>query len=129
MAYKDPQRQRLYHREYARLRRSGRVCQTQSQTPRQTPVISEYHVRTAKQVLLLLEEQIQRVCTCEEASTLEKARTIGFLAGITLRAVEAADLAARVEAIEQSLRNRKEDASWAASMENTTNGESENAFR
>lgn len=127
MAFKDPQRRRLYHREYARLRR-GRVCQTQNQTPRQTPVTSEYHVRTAKQVLLLLEEQIQHVRACEDAGTLEKARTIVLLAGAALRAVEAADLAGRVEAIEQSLKTRKEDASWSSPTDGMTNGESKNAF-
>jgi hypothetical protein len=129
MAFKDPQRRQNYHREYARMRRGNRVCQTQNQTLRQTPATSEYHIRTAKQVLLLLEEQILQVRGCEDAGPLEKARTIGFLAGVALRAVEAADLAARVEAIEQSLQTRKEDVSWAESVKNTTSGESKNVFR
>jgi hypothetical protein len=39
---------------------------------------------------------------------LEKARTIGYLAGITLKAIEAGNLAARIEMLEEVLKQRKE---------------------
>ena len=41
-----------------------------------------------------------------EAGTLEKARCIGYLAGIALKAIEAGDLAARLEALESVLKRR-----------------------
>jgi hypothetical protein len=58
-------------------------------------------------VIDLLEEQVQAVRAEKEAGTLEKARTIGYLAGVALKAIEAGNLAARVEMIESVLKNRK----------------------
>ena len=109
MAIKDPEQRRAYHREYARVRRAA-VCQTRRQPLRQpaSPELTAVRVRTARDVLLLLEEQIQLVRAANEATTIERARTIGFLAGVALRAVEAADLAGRVEALEMTLGQRKE---------------------
>jgi hypothetical protein len=37
----------------------------------------------------------------------ERARTVGFLAGLALRAMEGRDLAARLEAVERVLKLRK----------------------
>jgi hypothetical protein len=106
MPYKDPQQQREYHREYARLRRTP-VCQT----PVQTQLPSEFRLKTARDVLELLSEQIDAVRHEPGAGTLEKARVIGYLGGIALRAVETADLADRIEAVERVLKTRKEDGS------------------
>jgi len=64
-------------------------------------------LKTARDVLALLEEQINAVRNEPEAGTLEKARTVGYLAGIALKAVEVADLSARVEAVERVLRGRR----------------------
>jgi hypothetical protein len=64
-------------------------------------------LKTARDVLALLEEQIDAVRGEPDAGTLEKARTIGFLAGVALRAVEVADLSARVEAVERVLKGRR----------------------
>jgi hypothetical protein len=38
---------------------------------------------------------------------LEKARCVGYLAGVALRAIEAGDLAARLEAVEAVLKARR----------------------
>jgi len=38
---------------------------------------------------------------------LEKARTIGYLCGIALKAVETVNIEARLEALEQVLKERK----------------------
>jgi hypothetical protein len=57
----------------------------------------------------LLEEQVEAVRAEKEASTLEKARTIGYLAGIALRAIEAGNLAARIEMLETVLKQRNGD--------------------
>jgi len=103
MPYTDPNKQRDYQREYARLRR-GTVCQT----PGQTQLPSGFRLQTAREVLDLIAEQIDAVRRDEKAKTLEKARTVGYLAAIALRAVETAHLADRVEAMERALKARKE---------------------
>ena len=102
MPYKDSERQREYQREYGRLRRSGAP-----QTPNQTLVPVAFRLRKAADVLALIEEQVTAVRAEADATTLEKARTVGYLAGIALRAIEAGDLAARVEAVEAVLKGRR----------------------
>ena len=102
MPYKDLERQRDYQREYKRMQRAG-----SSQTPGQTLLPPPFRLKTARDVLALIEEQVQAVRDEPEAKTLEKARAVGYLAGIALRAVEAADLSARLEAVELVLKRRK----------------------
>jgi hypothetical protein len=100
--YRDPDRQREYQREYARLRRVG-----DSQTPSQTVVPVTFRLRVAADVVALLEEQVAVVRADPAAGTLERARCIGYLAGVALRAIEAGDLAARLEALEDVLKTRR----------------------
>ena len=102
MPYRDPEKQRDYQREYKRMQRAG-----SSQTPGQTLIPMSFRLKTAQDALALIEEQVNAVREESEAGTLEKARCIGYLAGIALKAVEAADLSARLEAVEQVLRRRK----------------------
>ena len=102
MPYKDPGQQQAYQREYGRMRRAGGT-----QTPSQTLVPIPFRLKTAADVLALLEEQVAAVRDDPEAGTLEKARCIGYLAGISLKAIEAGDLAARVEAVEGVLKARR----------------------
>ncbi len=42
-----------------------------------------------------------------DMGTLERARCIGYLAAVTLKAIEAGDLAARLEAVEAVLKGRR----------------------
>ena len=77
------------------------------QTASQTLIPLPMRLRTARDVLALIEEQINAVREEPEAGTLEKARAVGYLAGIALKAVEVADLSARVEAVERVLKRRK----------------------
>ncbi len=102
MPYKNPNQQQAYQREYGRMRRVG-----ETQTPSQTLVPLPFRLKTAHDVLALLAEQVQAVRDEPEAGTLEKARCIGYLAGIALKAIEAGDLAARLEAVEATLKARR----------------------
>jgi hypothetical protein len=104
MPYTDPERGRQYQREYRRTRRAGDSCTT----PCTTLLPLEFRLRTAADVLDLLEEQVDAVVKDADSTALEKARCIGFLCGVTLRAIEAGDLAARLEALEGVLKARKE---------------------
>jgi hypothetical protein len=102
MPYRDPDKRAAYQREYKRLQRAG-----EGQTPGQTLVPLPFRPKTAHDVLALLAEQVEAVRGEAEAGTLEKARCIGYLAGVALKAIEAGDLAARLEALEGVLKVRR----------------------
>src|SRR5687767_10027947 len=102
MPYRDPEQRTAYQREYKRLKRVG-----DCQTPSQTLIPAPFRLKTAHDVLALLAEQVQAVRDEQHAGTLEKARTIGYLAGIALKAIEAGDVAARLEAVEAVLKGRR----------------------
>lgn len=103
MPYRNPDQARRYFREYRRARRGG-----ESSTPCSTRVPLEFRLETAADAIALLEDQCKAVLDDADASTLEKARTIGYLVGISLRAIEAGNIAGRLEAIEAALAARKE---------------------
>jgi hypothetical protein len=106
MPYADPDRGRAYQRDYRRTRRAGDECTT----PCTTRLPLEFRLRTASDVLDLLEEQVDAVVKDADSTALEKARCIGFLCGVTLRAIETGDLAARLESVEAVLKARKQEA-------------------
>ena len=105
MPYRDPSKARNYQREYRRTRRAGDTCTTPGTTLLPLP----FRLKTAADVLHLIEEQVAAVRDEQEAGTLEKARTIGYLAGVALKAVEAGNLAARIEMLETVLKQRTGD--------------------
>jgi hypothetical protein len=102
MPYADADVNREYQREHKRLTRAG-----DCRTPCRTALPGEFRLRTARDVLELLERQVDAVQNDSELGTVERARTVGFLAGVSLRAIEAGDLSARLEALELTLRKRE----------------------
>jgi hypothetical protein len=100
--YADLDRQRAYKRDWMRLRRAGE-CGTPGGTVLPLPV----RLEAATDVLDLLGEEIAAVRADQDAGTLEKARVVGYLSSIALRAVEVADVTARVEALEGVLKRRR----------------------
>ena len=101
MPIADPEKSRTYQREYKRLVRSG-SCQT----PGQTVVPAEYRLATAADVLAMVGEQAEILMNDEAIGTIERARTIGFLAGVLLKAIEVANLSGRLESLEAALKSR-----------------------
>jgi len=102
MPYRDDERRRTYNREWMRMRRTtGR-----SGTPGGTPLPTAFRLQTAQDVIDLLSDQIKAVRDEEAVGALERARTIGFLAGIALKAIESGNIAARLEALESVLKAR-----------------------
>jgi hypothetical protein len=98
MPYKNPDRQRAAKAEHARRKRRG--------TPRGTLgrlVSGEVRLATARDVLELIESQVAAVLAGDELGTADRARLITTIAGVALRAIEAGDLAARLEALERAL--------------------------
>ena len=59
-------------------------------------------------VLAVLAEQVNAVRADPFADPVEKARTLGLLSSIALRAMESRDIAARLEAVERVLKLRKD---------------------
>ena len=100
MPYKDPEKRRAYAREYQRLQRAG-----VSQTPGKTPLPTEFRLQTAREAIDLLREQIEAVRRAKVKPT-ERARCIGYLAAIVLKAIEVAEVEARIEALEQVIQER-----------------------
>ncbi len=66
-------------------------------------------LQTVRDVLDLLQEQVTAVRAEGWAGTVERARAIGYLAGIALKAIETSTLAARVEMLEAVLKQRNGD--------------------
>ncbi|HKG17757.1 MAG TPA: hypothetical protein VKA96_08725, partial [Solirubrobacteraceae bacterium] len=60
-------------------------------------------VHTAEDVRRLLEEQVIAVRLDRRVRTVERAKTIGYLARLCLQAIETADLVSRLEALEAVL--------------------------
>jgi len=104
MPYADPEQRRAYQREYKRGERAG--ASNPASTPRLTLLRSDFRLAAAQDVLSLLEEQVAAVRAAEDVGVLERARCIGYLAGVCLRAIETGQLAARLEALERALSGR-----------------------
>ena len=100
MPYKDPEQRRNYDADYKRLRRAG------SPTLSNPLVPPAERIATARDVLDLLSEQMHLVRSAENADPMDRARTVGFLCGICLKAIESGDQAARIEALERALKLR-----------------------
>jgi predicted ABC-type ATPase len=96
--YRDLETRRTYAREYRRLRRAGDDCSTPVNP--QTPVA--LRLQTSQDVKDLVQGQVAAVLA-SKADIITKARTVGYLASIQLRAIECGDLAARLEAVEHRL--------------------------
>jgi hypothetical protein len=99
--FTDPERRRAYQREYRRLRRAGRA-----ETPARVELPAPLRIRTAVEVLGLIEEQVNAVRRDPDLKSLERARCIGALAGVALRAVETGQLEQRLAALEAVLKAR-----------------------
>lgn len=100
MPYSDVDKRREYDRNYKRQQRAGLTASPTSNL--EEPM----RIKTAQDVLVLLEETLNEV-RITKADTLIKARCIGFLASVTLKAVETAEIENRVQALEHVLRQRE----------------------
>lgn len=73
-----------------------------------TPVSeSAVSLRTTDDVLAVLESAVSEASRDAGVDPLDKARTLGYLAGIAAKLLETRDLAGRVEAMESVLRQRE----------------------
>lgn len=92
-----------------RIERLEAVLSRLATAPRGPAPAVPRRLQTSQDVIDLLEEQVEAVRADAAASTLEKARTIGYLAAIARKAIETCNLAARVEMLEAVLNQRQGD--------------------
>jgi hypothetical protein len=95
MAYKDPEKQRDYQRQWQRQKRAAEVGGTTS-----CRTLNPEDIRTAQGLRDLLSDVITDVAAAE-GDVFMKARLIGYLVAIGIKTVETADLEARITALEQ----------------------------
>ena len=73
----------------------------------QEPLLPNPKPSTAADVRMLLDAQIHAVLQDPELTTEERARCVGFLSRLSLRAIEDSELAASLEAMKEVLKTRK----------------------
>jgi hypothetical protein len=66
-------------------------------------------LQTAQDVIDLLQEQVESLREVRWANAVQKARAIGYLAGIARKAIETGTLAERLRALDMVLRQRTEN--------------------
>ena len=103
MPFADPDKRREYDRDHKRQARVAEPCPTRLTLP------VEFRAKTAADVLGLLNEQLDTVRQDASLGSVERAKAVGYLAGIALRAIDAGDVAARVEALESILKSRPKE--------------------
>jgi len=90
-----------------RLRQIEALVQRISRARRGAQAPAPRRLQTPQDVIDLLHEQVEAICLDACAGPLEKARAIGYLAGIARRAIETGTMAQRLEVLESVLKNRK----------------------
>ena len=98
MPYKDPEKQKEYQRQWQRSRRAGETVGFKV-----LRVSSPEQVRTAQGLLGVLGSLIGEVLTTEQGDIFMRARTAGYLISIGLKAVEVANLEARLARLENRI--------------------------
>lgn len=102
MPYRDPERQRRAKAESARRSRRRRstlgVVPTESVTGPLLPV--PVRLKAVSDALNVLEGQVSIVKSAQGVNVLDRARCIGYLIGIALRAISADTIESRLAAIE-----------------------------
>jgi hypothetical protein len=109
MPYKDKMKQREYQREYQRNKRRGSTT-----PPGSIDLPPAFRLRTAQDLVELVEQQIEAVQNDPDARTLDKARCIVSLVQVALKTLEQRDLTGRIEALEAVLKQPERAAARAA---------------
>ena len=114
MPYKDPERHKAYDRDRRRRLRSGAAKKAQeaaagiaargrtSGTPRKSSTPALPIQPSARELLGVLAGQINSLIE-SRVDPVVRARSVAYLSGVALRAVEATDLEERLEALEAQI--------------------------
>ena len=66
-------------------------------------------LQTAQDVIDLLQEQVEALRAETQADAIQKARALGYLADLARKAIETGSLAARIDALEGSMKRNNGD--------------------
>ena len=94
-----PRDRKDYMRGYMRDKRAGQSTGAVLRTANKVANSLEC-IQTAKALLNVLARQIEKVEKTEAGDDLSRARTIGYIVSVALRAVETASLESRITALE-----------------------------
>ena len=97
MPYKDTEKQK----EYQRLRRAGESTRAVIKPASKT--LNPEMTRTAQGLLSVLGNLIGEVLTTEQGDIFMRARTAGYLISIGLKAIEVAEMEARLTSLESKV--------------------------
>jgi hypothetical protein len=89
-----------------RLRQIEALLSRLSAAVRGQPAVRPRRLRSAADVLEVLEEQVEILRAEATIGSVERARTIARLAGIARQTIETSDLAVRLEMLESVLEQR-----------------------
>lgn len=108
MPYRDPARQRRAKAESARRARAAARGGTGGGP--WNPIPAPVRLETALDALALVREEIANVRAAADVSAPDRARCVGYLLSVGLRAIEAGNLELRLEALEAALAARPRPA-------------------
>ena len=104
MPYKDEDTRRAYDRDRKRI---GRSRDSLTLSPTLLDLPSDFRLTQARDILGILAEQLEIVRNDDDLKSTERARTIASVCSVALKAIEAGDIAKRIEEIERTLKPRK----------------------
>jgi len=84
-----------------RIRRMEDLVNRLTAALRQPAAPPPRQLQTAQDVIDLLQEQVETLRAETQAGAVQKARTLGYLAELSRKAIETGSLAARLEALER----------------------------
>jgi hypothetical protein len=119
MPYRDPEKARRAKREWKQrqalmrpaVRRTAPAARVAGSTPAVDPsgepgrTVAPVRIQQPADVLDLLNEAINQVRLDAEVRTPERARVVGFLAGLSLRTIEAGAIEDRLKGLESRFKN------------------------
>ena len=112
MPIKDPEKRRIYNREYARRRRAGLTGQTRP-TVASTSFVSSHQLESVQDLCQVMKEAINMLLNDQESTPVSRARAIADRCTVAARIFEMADLA-ESKLQEQQLHRNEEDEKDAA---------------
>ena len=99
----------LKHRVRRIERRKETLVNRLQEIAQRQPAPPPRRMQTAQDVIDLLQEQVETLRADTALGTVEKARALAYLAGVARKAIETGTLAARLELMEQVLKQRSKD--------------------
>ena len=123
MPIKDPEKRRIYNREYARRRRAGLTGQTRP-TVASTSFVSSRQLESVQDLCQVMKEAINMLLDDQESTPVSRARAIAYCCTVAARIFEMADLAESKLQEQQLHRNEADEAdaaldeAWSDVLEN-----------